>query len=74
MSKTNDSIVLRIQDSGQGMSDEVKSRLFEPFHTTKPKGTGLGLFIVKEVLQRHEADISVKDNVPHGAIFEITFN
>jgi len=40
----------------------------------KSKGTGLGLFIVKEVLQNHDADISVKDNVPQGAIFEVTFN
>ncbi|RZJ83087.1 MAG: HAMP domain-containing histidine kinase, partial [Chryseobacterium sp.] len=31
-------------------------------------------FIVKEVLQNHDADISVKDNAPHGAIFEITFS
>jgi signal transduction histidine kinase len=40
----------------------------------KAKGTGLGLFIVKEVLQNHDADISVKDNVPQGTIFEVTFS
>ena len=71
---------LSVGDKGPGIPDDEKMLIFDKFyrvgqeHTRKAKGTGLGLFIVKEVLQRHDADISVKDNVPQGTIFEITFS
>lgn len=72
--------VLTVSDKGPGIPDAEKMLIFDKFYRVgdenvrKSKGTGLGLFIVKEVLQNHDADISVKDNVPHGAIFEVTFN
>jgi signal transduction histidine kinase len=71
---------LTVSDKGPGIPDEEKMLIFDKFYRVgdenvrKSKGTGLGLFIVKEVLQKHDADISVKDNVPQGAIFEITFS
>lgn len=71
---------LRVADKGPGIPDAEKMLIFDKFYRVgdenvrKSKGTGLGLFIVKEVLQSHDADISVRDNVPHGAIFEITFS
>lgn len=71
---------LRVSDKGPGIPDAEKMLIFDKFYRVgdenvrKSKGTGLGLFIVKEVLQSHDADISVRDNVPHGAIFEITFS
>jgi len=71
---------LRVTDKGPGIPDDEKMLIFDKFYRVgdenvrKSKGTGLGLFIVKEVLQHHDADISVKDNVPQGAIFEITFS
>ncbi|WGQ12086.1 HAMP domain-containing sensor histidine kinase [Pedobacter gandavensis] len=71
---------LRVADKGPGIPDQEKMLIFDKFYRVgnenvrKSKGTGLGLFIVKEVLQMHDADISVRDNVPHGAIFEITFS
>lgn len=71
---------LRVSDKGPGIPDAEKMLIFDKFYRVgdenvrKSKGTGLGLFIVKEVLQSHDADISVKDNVPQGAIFEITFS
>jgi len=71
---------LVVSDKGLGIPDSEKMHIFDKFYRVgdenvrKSKGTGLGLFIVKEVLQNHDADISVKDNVPHGAIFEVTFN
>lgn len=73
-------IFLSVSDKGPGIPDDEKMLIFDKFYrvgqeqTRKAKGTGLGLFIVKEVLQRHDADISVKDNVPQGTIFEITFS
>jgi len=71
---------LTISDKGPGIPDGEKMLIFDKFYRVgdenvrKAKGTGLGLFIVKEVLQNHDADISVKDNTPQGAIFEVTFN
>lgn len=72
--------VLTVADKGLGIPDHEKMLIFDKFYRVgdenvrKSKGTGLGLFIVKEVLQNHDADISVRDNVPQGAIFEVTFN
>lgn len=71
---------LKVSDKGPGIPDDEKMLIFDKFYRVgdenvrKSKGTGLGLFIVKEVLQSHDADISVRDNVPQGAIFEITFS
>jgi signal transduction histidine kinase len=71
---------LTVSDKGPGIPDAEKMHIFDKFYRVgdenvrKSKGTGLGLFIVKEVLQNHDADISVKDNTPQGAIFEVTFN
>jgi len=71
---------LKVADKGPGIPDHEKMLIFDKFYRVgdenvrKAKGTGLGLFIVKEVLQNHDADISVKDNAPQGAIFEITFS
>ena len=76
----NGSPFLRVADKGPGIPDNEKMLIFDKFYRVgdesvrKTKGTGLGLFIVKEVLQNHDADISVKDNVPQGAIFEVTFS
>jgi len=74
-----DKIYLQVADHGIGIADEEKSRIFERFYrvgseeTRNTKGTGLGLFIVKEVLNKHQASIRVKDNRPAGSIFEVVF-
>ncbi|PST84558.1 two-component sensor histidine kinase [Pedobacter yulinensis] len=72
--------VLKVADKGPGIPDNEKMLIFDKFYRVgnenvrKTKGTGLGLFIVKEVVQSHDADIIVKDNAPQGAIFEVTFS
>jgi signal transduction histidine kinase len=72
-------IYLQVADHGIGIADEEKSRIFDKFYrvgsedTRNTKGTGLGLFIVKEVLNKHQASIRVKDNRPAGSIFEVVF-
>ncbi len=69
-----------VADHGQGIPDEEKKNIFNKFYrvgnesTRKTKGTGLGLYIVKTVLQKHNASIKVKDNTPSGSIFEVTFD
>jgi signal transduction histidine kinase len=80
LGRENGNPYLRVSDKGPGIPDQEKMLIFDKFYRVgdekvrKAKGTGLGLFIVKEVLQNHDADISVKDNVPQGAIFEVTFS
>lgn len=80
LTKLNGHPFLKVSDNGPGIPDEEKMLIFDKFYRVgdekvrKAKGTGLGLFIVKEVLQNHDADISVKDNVPKGTIFEVTFS
>jgi signal transduction histidine kinase len=70
---------LQVADHGIGIADAEKNRIFERFYrvgseeTRNTKGTGLGLFIVKEVLDKHEATIKVKDNRPVGSVFEVVF-
>lgn len=73
------SLIFSVSDHGIGVSDEEKKLIFNKFYrvgnesTRKTKGTGLGLYIVKTVLQKHNASIKVKDNHPSGSIFEVTF-
>lgn len=80
LTTVNGHAFLTVADNGPGIADDEKMLIFDKFYRVgdekvrKAKGTGLGLFIVKEVLQNHDADISVKDNVPQGTIFEVTFS
>lgn len=70
-------VVLKVYDQGQGIPAKEKEKIFDKFYrigreeTRATKGTGLGLFIVKQVLDNHDADIHVKDNKPRGTVFEI---
>ena len=70
-----DSILKRIRieaaDSGTGISNEHKTRLFEPNFSTKKSGMGLGLTIVSTIIADHNGVISVQDNLPRGAKFVI---
>ncbi len=62
---------IEVADTGPGISDEEKRRLFEPYFSTKKSGMGLGLTIVSSIVTDHDGKISVRDNLPHGAKFII---
>jgi PAS domain S-box-containing protein len=65
--------VIEVTDTGQGMSDTVKSRIFDPFFTTKPvgEGTGMGLSVVLGIVQAHEGVIEVLSAPEKGSTFRI---
>lgn len=67
-------LIIKIKDSGHGMSEGTQRRLFEPFFTTKQKGTGLGLATVHKILETHDAKIFVESHEGAGTEFTIQFN
>ncbi len=75
----DDKVYLEVADQGIGIADNEKTRIFDKFYrvgsedTRNTKGTGLGLYIVKEVLDKHQASIKVRDNRPAGSVFEVVF-
>jgi len=64
-------VELEVSDTGPGISDDEKTRLFEPYFSTKKSGMGLGLTIVSTIIADHNGMIRVHDNPPHGARFII---
>ncbi len=74
LTSNENEVILRVQDSGPGISPADRKKLFQPFFTTKPsgEGTGLGLSIVKGILQEHDATIELDEKDPHTC-FELKF-
>jgi K+-sensing histidine kinase KdpD len=71
-SRTGDDIHIVFTDTGEGMPDEVRGRMFEPFFTHgKKHGTGLGLAIVKKIIDDHKGTIEVKSEAQKGTTFDI---
>ena len=66
---------LSIRDTGQGMSSDIKERIFDPFFSTKEigKGTGLGLSVVHGIVQQSGASIAVESTPGQGTTFDIVF-
>jgi PAS domain S-box-containing protein len=65
-------IELDVGDTGGGIPPDQRTRIFEPLHTTKPGGTGLGLYIVQEVVAAHGGQVTVQSVVGQGSTFTIT--
>jgi PAS domain S-box-containing protein len=60
-------ICIVVRDNGPGLDPEQAARVFEPFYTTKTKGTGLGMAIVKRIIEAHGGTIDLAGNPGHGA-------
>lgn len=69
---TSEKIQLKITDDGPGIPDSIKSRIFEPFITTRTNGTGLGLAVVDAVIRAHKGSIKVEDGSNSGTCFTIS--
>ena len=71
-SKTEDNkVILKISDTGIGMSKGTKEKLFTPFFTTKERGTGLGLSTVKKIVEAHWGDIEVESELGKGTTVQV---
>lgn len=72
--KNATNVMVHITDSGPGIPEDIQSRIFEPFFTTKDvgKGTGLGLEVVKQIVERHKGHIKL-DSKPGKTTFEFCF-
>jgi signal transduction histidine kinase len=68
----NGSIRISVEDSGKGISAEDLKRIFNPFYTTKTRGTGLGLAVTKKVVKEHGGDIMAESSPDRGSVFTIT--
>ena len=64
-------VKLEVSDTGNGMSQEVQARMFDPYYTTKFLGRGLGLAAVQGIVRSHGGAIKVRSNPGEGSIFEI---
>jgi two-component system nitrogen regulation sensor histidine kinase NtrY len=68
---SRDAVELAVSDTGQGVSRDLKERLFLPYFSTKQRGTGLGLAIVSRIVEDHHGSIRVEENKPVGSRFVI---
>lgn len=69
LTKKDARVLCEVSDNGEGMTDETKRRLFEPFYTSKEKGTGLGMATVYQILQLHHSDLLFESQLGEGTQF-----
>ena len=70
-SNVQDRLLLTVSDDGTGISDEVRAKLFRPYFTTKKHGTGLGLFVLRKIVEEHGGTVSVGSLPGRGTDFRI---
>ena len=69
--EASEGVVITVADSGGGIPQEKINRIFEPFYTTKKKGSGLGLMIVQRIVREHGGRIELESRVNQGTTFRI---
>jgi hypothetical protein len=69
LSEDGASVEVAVSDTGHGLTDEIRERLFLPFYSTKQRGSGLGLSIAAKIVQEHGGSLSAEGNTPKGARF-----
>jgi signal transduction histidine kinase len=70
--RTATHVLLQVQDTGSGIPAAQLTTIFEPLYTTKPGGTGLGLYIVQEIVAAHGGQVTVESVVGQGSTFTVT--
>jgi PAS domain S-box-containing protein len=69
--KQRDKGVITIIDNGPGIPEETRTRLFDPFFTNKPKGTGLGLTSTQNIIMNHKGTVHVESEIGEGTVFTV---
>ena len=69
--KTGEMVLLRFSDTGTGISEQALAKIFEPHFSTKKSGMGLGLAIVRNIVQEHGGSIRCNSELGRGATFDI---
>src|SRR6202041_3461089 len=69
LSEDGGAVEIAVSDTGHGLTDEIRERLFLPFYSTKSRGTGLGLSIAAKIVQEHGGSLRAESNSPKGARF-----
>jgi signal transduction histidine kinase len=64
--------MLRVSDTGRGISEEHLKKVFDPFFTTKPEGTGLGLSICDKIITEHRGNIQMESQLNQGTSLSIS--
>lgn len=71
LQKSDEHVLIDIQDNGPGIEEAHRDKIFEPLFTTKAKGTGLGLSICRQIIERHGGTIQLLDQDDCGTAFRI---
>ena len=66
-------VIIEVQDNGLGMSDELMDKIFVPFFTSKPNGSGIGLSLSKQIMALHKGTITVNSIERQGTAFRLAF-
>jgi signal transduction histidine kinase len=66
ISSTGNAVTILIEDEGEGIPDNLTEKIWDPFFTTKEKGTGLGLVIVKNIIEAHGGSIELENRSAGG--------
>jgi PAS domain S-box-containing protein len=66
-----DFVIIAVKDNGLGLTEEEKTRIFEPFYSKKPTGTGLGLYVTHSIVERHGGYIYVNSEYGAGTVFTV---
>ena len=73
MDRGEERVILHFEDNGQGMTPEECTKVFEPYFTTKAKGTGLGMFMVQSIIEDHRGEIEIRSEPGVGTDVRLSF-
>jgi signal transduction histidine kinase len=66
-------VEVAFSDTGSGIPEKYRTKIFTPFFTTKESGTGLGVYLVKETVEAHNGSVTVESREGEGTVFRIFF-
>ena len=70
--RAGDMVEISVADTGSGLPESVRARLFQPFVTTKPNGMGVGLSVCRTIVEAHGGELRAEDGAGGGTVFRLT--